>query len=281
MGMVDTGAIVVSLVLMAASDPQTSNSTSDWKKVEGKWYLQRAVIDGKVANELAFDQRILAFKDDHLKCFLSHNPKGLQVQFDASTTPNSIDLVDVATFFSKEGDTKEEKTVTRGIYRFDGEDLVLCFAAPGAKQRPTAFDSKAGSKLTTLTITRKMPAEDSDEVIKHDLLVIGIWYFSQESQAGKSPANLEEVKPFIDENHEETAQRVKKGAYVVIWNADFNSVRARAPRGKSIAELGKYILAYEAKVPEKGGWVLTGDFGKPRKMTAKEFNAFPKIPIAK
>ena len=272
---------ILALTVLTGADTGKSGGGSEWKKMEGKWNMQQIVFAGRVAEDKPFDERIFVFKDGHLKCSLTHNPKGFQVQLNESTKPKSVDLVDATTILKRQGGSEEQKSVVQGIYRFDGDNLLLSLAAPGEKERPREFDSKAGSKIVAVTLTRKMPAADSDEVRKHDLLGIGIWYFSHESATGKTPASMDELKPYIDESGQETAERVKKGDYVVAWNADFNSIRRKAPRGKSIEELGKYILAYEASAPEKGGWVLTGDFGKPRKMTAKDFKECPKFPAAK
>jgi hypothetical protein len=45
----------------------------------------------------------------------------------------------------------------RGIYKFVGDELILCFARDPKVDRPKAFTGKAGSGQTLLVLKRKKP----------------------------------------------------------------------------------------------------------------------------
>ncbi len=70
---------------------------------------------------------------------------------DATKTPKTIDFQPTAPAGQPSGTTKP----MLGIYEFDGEKLKMCIAPPG-RDRPTAFESKAGTGMTITVWEREM-----------------------------------------------------------------------------------------------------------------------------
>ncbi len=58
-------------------------------------------------------------------------------------------------------DGKDAGKVQRGIYEVDGDQLKVCFAAPGVNERPATFTSRANAPEYILA-TLKRQAKDTD-----------------------------------------------------------------------------------------------------------------------
>lgn len=67
------------------------------------------------------------------------------LKLDTESDPKGIEV-------SPEGGPNRDK-VTRGIYRFEGDHLLLCTGDPG-KPRPRTFDAPKGSRRTLMKFRR-------------------------------------------------------------------------------------------------------------------------------
>jgi hypothetical protein len=138
---------------------------------------------------------------------------------------------------------KQEKKEKEKVKEGDGEQPAV------VEEGPSKEDVRKGIE-TRLPILQRHDAS-------MDLLAIARIY-SSEALLGMPPKKIEDLKD-LDAR---IAQSVKDGDYVVIWNASPN-----AP--------GTAIVAYETKVPTKGGMVVNMT-GTVSRMTQQEFKAAPK-----
>jgi hypothetical protein len=101
---------------------------------------------------------------------------------------------------------------------------------------------------------------DSVEVsLESDLTDLGQMYELHVKQQKRPPAKFEDLSA-VSANPPTSAA---DGRMKVFW-------------GTSVSSSGTSILAHEADVAEKGGWVLLTDCKTVKKMSADEFKAAPK-----
>ena len=98
--------------------------TGDLKKMQGTW-----VRAGDEGPDLKW-----TFKGDELKADVDGAVYVSKITLDSKATPNSN--VDLAI---KEGPGNAAGTTVKGIYKFDGEKLIMCVVKPGGDKRPTEF----------------------------------------------------------------------------------------------------------------------------------------------
>jgi uncharacterized protein (TIGR03067 family) len=123
------------------------------KKLSGNWTLEFAENDGKKANEAQVKMVRLVLDGEKNTSLLDDKPisQGTQ-KLDPAKNPKTIDIEYTDGFY---------KGKTRlGIYELDGDtsSLKLCLAEP-SRERPTAFASAPGSKITLQVWKRVAPAE--------------------------------------------------------------------------------------------------------------------------
>jgi uncharacterized protein (TIGR03067 family) len=125
----------------AVGAPGSKDPKPDPPKVEGEWVAESYVRGGK--EEGALKGRVFRFADGRVEIV------GLREELTYATDPKPdpahIDLTTV-------GRPKEE--TIRGIYKRDGDTLVICFPKTGAGDRPAKFESPAGSDIVLLALKR-------------------------------------------------------------------------------------------------------------------------------
>ena len=99
----------------------------------------------------------------------------------------------------------------------------------------------------------------------HDFRVIYLAYSIHVFREGRPPGKLDELAMFYQWNLDElgTAEKVKAGEYVVVWN------EARVDDDMSAEDV---VLVYEKDAPNQGGIVGFAD-GSVRRLTADQFQA--------
>jgi uncharacterized protein (TIGR03067 family) len=119
-----------------------ADDTKDTMKIEGTWVVVSATKDGKPGEEIQDDK--LTFKDG----LLTHASKKTEgkgtYKLDPSAKPSTIDIVE-------EGKDKP----FRGIYRLEGDKLVICMSIAADDKRPTEFAAKAGSGQMLVELKRE------------------------------------------------------------------------------------------------------------------------------
>lgn len=87
----------------------------------------------------------LKFTGDMVLMKVGGAPVEKKYTIDPTKTPHTIDFVYLP-----------NNRVSRGIYRFDGDQLIICFdRAQGA--RPLTFSSKGGKYRVLLVLNRQEP----------------------------------------------------------------------------------------------------------------------------
>jgi len=117
---------------------------------QGTWTAIKAESDGKLADEiighrLSFTKNRFQIHSKDRKLLYS----GI-VRVSPSAKPAAID------FEHTRGVLK--KKVWKGIYRIEGDTLIICNNAPNLKKnRPAAFEAKSGSGYVLITFKRTKP----------------------------------------------------------------------------------------------------------------------------
>ena len=117
------------------------------KQLLGVWMATDAKSDGKAAQDVVGHR--LSFAHNR---FQIHSRDGKRlyagtVRIDASATPAAID------FEHLEGELKGK--AWKGIYVLSGDQLTICDNAANLdRNRPTAFEAKAGSGYVLITFQR-------------------------------------------------------------------------------------------------------------------------------
>jgi uncharacterized protein (TIGR03067 family) len=127
----------------AKSRPPSGPAT----EFEGEWSMLSGVMDGKAMDASAV-QWVKRVTEGNQTTVLAGPQTMLKVEFtfDASQSPKSIDYVNLA------GANKGKRQV--GIYKFEGDVLTVCVAAPGAG-RPSEFVSVPGDGRTLTSWKRR------------------------------------------------------------------------------------------------------------------------------
>jgi hypothetical protein len=91
-------------------------------------------------------------------------------------------------------------------------------------------------------------------------------YHTYAAQNRMSPGGLAALKSSWG-NYARVYDDIVAGQFIIIWNAELE---------RTAAENDKYVLGYEAGVPEQGGLVLLGG-GSVRRMSAEEFGQLKRF----
>jgi uncharacterized protein (TIGR03067 family) len=124
-------------------DPEPSGPATEF---EGEWQMLSGVMNG-AAMDAATVQWVKRVTRGNQTSVIAGPQTMLKVEFtfDQSTSPASIDYLNL------HGPAKGKRQA--GIYRFDGDILTVCTAAPGAA-RPGEFTSATGEGRS-LTVWKK------------------------------------------------------------------------------------------------------------------------------
>lgn len=132
-------------------DKSNDLAMEDAKARQGTWVMMKVVIDGKVLvnlKEPPKDEPVSILTYDGDKWVLKLGDKELSSgtsRVNATKKPKQIDI-------TYESGPNNGKTVL-GIYELNGDEYMVCVAAPGM-ERPTDFSSKEGGGQT-LTVGKR------------------------------------------------------------------------------------------------------------------------------
>jgi uncharacterized protein (TIGR03067 family) len=124
-------ASVFAVTLMVIAGAQ-----DDAGKLKGTWVLVRGEQDGKPLPEATIQGIKLVMDRDKHTLIVGSDKMVSTHHLDPTTNPKSIDAK------ATEGPYKDKTLL--GIYRIEGDEFTVCFAAPG-KERPKDFTTKSGT----------------------------------------------------------------------------------------------------------------------------------------
>jgi len=135
--------VLVSGLLVGTAN--SDDAKNDQKKLQGKWIVTSAVLDG---NEIPKDQvkGEITYKGDKYTWSSGDGQGGTGTyKLDPSKKPKALNAV------PSDGPLKGQ--TIEHIYEVEGDNLKVCLALPGTK-RPTEFKSEGGSGLWFFTYKR-------------------------------------------------------------------------------------------------------------------------------
>jgi len=137
-------ASVFAVALVVAAGTQDADAT----RLNGTWVLVRGEQDGKPLPQDAIQGIKMVIDGDKHTLVVGGDKTVNTHHLDPTTKPKSIDAKPTA------GPYKD--MTLRGIYRLEGDEFTVCFAAPG-KERPKEFTTKSGTGTFVHVWKRQKP----------------------------------------------------------------------------------------------------------------------------
>jgi uncharacterized protein (TIGR03067 family) len=130
------GCLLVSVVAADNERPP------DTKTLSGTWRVLTLEFAGERREAPEGDEAVVTFREGKA---LVKDEEQFSLKVDSTTDPKIID-------FTKLNDP-EKGQMLEGIYKFDGEQLVIClWSGTGTKSRPTEFATKAGDNYVLIVL---------------------------------------------------------------------------------------------------------------------------------
>ncbi len=139
------GILLASCLVIAAGF--RADKASDWKELIGDWQPTKMEIDGNALPADDVKEFLVTLSEGKYAAKRSGEviDEGKAV-IDTTKTPKQLDLT------GSMGDAKDK--VRLGIYEIKGDKMKFVIAAP-EKERPTKFESPAGSGSIYIEYTKK------------------------------------------------------------------------------------------------------------------------------
>jgi RNA polymerase sigma factor (sigma-70 family) len=138
----------------------------DMQRLQGSWTIVSSIHDGydaKEVGEWTIKGSAIRIRS---KCGDSTDliqPGFLSFRLDETTGPNAIDLTEWEDTFDRAAEPY------KGIYKFDGDVLTICFNGEPKGSRPTAFKSKSGADHALIVLRRNGTMEERKKRERSDL----------------------------------------------------------------------------------------------------------------
>jgi len=131
-------ALLLLGLLVGADKPK------DEAKLDGTWVVVSMLKEGKQDDDIKGDK--VTFKDGKLNVKNPDKNKDEQgtYKLDASAKPKTIDIMPAGS----------DKAIV-GIYKVEGDKLIVCGSHEPGGTRPTEFSSKEGSGLMLVELKRE------------------------------------------------------------------------------------------------------------------------------
>jgi uncharacterized protein (TIGR03067 family) len=135
------GAVAVGYAQAVAAE----DKKPDKDRLQGEWKVVSIKLGGMDHPRKDDVGGVMTFKGDSM----SLEPYKATFKLDPATDPKQVDFT--LTESPNEG---EKGQVSLGIYKLDGDKLIIHSAHPGATDRPTGFESKEGQASMVFTLER-------------------------------------------------------------------------------------------------------------------------------
>ena len=115
----------------------------DKEKLQGAWLLTALERDGRTLPMLGNLQIKLVFRGDNVTFEYPDHTEVGTYRLQVGSNPKTIDVL-------------AELDTSRGIYRLEGDSLVIC-GVPAGQERPAEFATKPGTKQILYRLKRQKP----------------------------------------------------------------------------------------------------------------------------
>jgi uncharacterized protein (TIGR03067 family) len=132
-------SLLIGLAL-ALGAPAPKDAKTEPGKIEGNWVAESYVLGGK--DEGRDKGVVFTFADGRIK---RESEEEVSYVLNPKADPPQIDLTPV----------KGKQAAIHGIYKIDGDTLLLCFTKGASADRPTKFESPDGSRIVLFTLKRE------------------------------------------------------------------------------------------------------------------------------
>ncbi|MCI0457353.1 MAG: DUF1559 domain-containing protein [Gemmataceae bacterium] len=185
------GLVLVAAALAAALTLLPAQAQEKGNSLEGKWRVKSVIGSGKPGGE---EVQALTFEFKGERIIISVAGRNQEGTFktDATKNPKQFDM----TF-------QKGREQSLGIYRIEKDTLTLCFTEPRNNERPTKFESPAGSRTVLMVLERgeskldpavikklgeKIELAGQRDFSQLNLKEIGLAFHSYHNQFKKFPA---------------------------------------------------------------------------------------------
>jgi uncharacterized protein (TIGR03067 family) len=144
-----TACVLTAALAWAGIASGGGDNKKDQEQMQGQWVVesfQDSDPKGGIPPEVLKDL-VTVIKDDTLKVTLKDQPLlTLKFKLGADKSPKQVDFTYL--------DGPDKGKTELGIYKFDGQKLVMAINDPGM-DRPAEFATKAGTKISVITLKKK------------------------------------------------------------------------------------------------------------------------------
>ena len=142
--------------LVTADDPNAEVVKKENPKLEGTWVVVKSEVAGIKDDSSSKVIRTYTFKDS--KVIIKNGDEvatEAPFEIDPKKSPKTIDF----DFPVKDAKQNPKKEKTPGIYKFEGEMLIVCHTVWGFP-RPKKFSTDEKEKSILITMKRELPAKE-------------------------------------------------------------------------------------------------------------------------
>lgn len=132
------------ITLASLSAAVRADDKDEWKKLAGKWNIEKAVLMGSDSTEIFKTAKLTVDEGKYSVEFGDQVDKGT-IKLDTAKKPKQM------TIESTDGPNKG-KTIM-AIYELDGDTCKICYALEG-KDAPKGFESKEGTQTLYIVYKR-------------------------------------------------------------------------------------------------------------------------------
>jgi len=145
--------IVFAVLPLLASVTVLAQEKTDVAQLQGKWRVTKMIKRGDVAAVDQDSQTWFTFSAEKRTLLLERDPdrRTFQFKIDATKNPKQIDLT------AEDGRFKGQ--TIPGIYRLNGNVLVMCLPHDDNRERPDAFEAFGGAAPSRMLFTMQRVKE--------------------------------------------------------------------------------------------------------------------------